>query len=109
MLVRRILVWCVVAVIVAVTFASQLGSLATFAGLMTAGVAVALQSVILSVVGYFFLIGKYGVRVGDRVQIAGITGDVVDLGGACHWTGGGVLKRDRVPGQFGTLQADSRH
>ncbi|MGZ7029609.1 MAG: mechanosensitive ion channel family protein, partial [Terriglobales bacterium] len=80
MLLRRIVVWFVVAVIVAVAFASELGSLATFAGLMTAGVAVALQNVILSVAGYFFLIGKYGVRVGDRVQIAGVTGDVVDIG-----------------------------
>jgi small-conductance mechanosensitive channel len=32
------------------------------------------------VAGYFFLIGKYGLRVGDRVQVAGITGDVVDIG-----------------------------
>ncbi|HMK66661.1 MAG TPA: mechanosensitive ion channel domain-containing protein, partial [Thermodesulfobacteriota bacterium] len=52
----------------------------TFAGLMTAGVAVAMQSVILSIAGYFFLIGKYGIRVGDRVQISGVTGEVVDIG-----------------------------
>jgi small-conductance mechanosensitive channel len=32
------------------------------------------------VVGYFFLIGKYGIRVGDRVQIAGVTGEVIDIG-----------------------------
>jgi len=37
--------------------------------LHTAGVAVALQSVILSVAAYFFLIGRYGVKVGDRVTI----------------------------------------
>jgi len=80
MLLRRIVVWFLVAIIITVTFASELGSLATFAGLLTAGVAVALQNVILSVAGYFFLIGKYGVRVGDRVQIAGVTGDVVDIG-----------------------------
>jgi small-conductance mechanosensitive channel len=41
---------------------------------------VALQNVITSIVGYFFLIGKYGLRVGDRVQIAGVTGEVVDIG-----------------------------
>jgi small-conductance mechanosensitive channel len=52
----------------------------TFAGLITAGVAVALQNVIVSVVAYFFLIGKYGIRVGDRVQIAAVTGEVVDIG-----------------------------
>jgi small-conductance mechanosensitive channel len=66
--------------ILAVAFASELGSLATFAGLLTAGVAVALQNVILSVAGYFFLIGKYGIRVGDRVQIGSVSGEVVDVG-----------------------------
>jgi len=70
----------IIAIVVAAAFATELGTLATFAGLMTAGVAVALQNVILSVAGYFFLIGKYGVRVGDRVQIAGVTGDVIDIG-----------------------------
>ena len=80
LLLRRILLWFLVTVVITVTFASELGSLATFAGLMTAGVAVALQNVILSIAGYFFLIGKYGVRVGDRVQVAGVTGDVVDIG-----------------------------
>ncbi len=80
LLLRRIVVWFLVAIIIAVAFASELGSLATFAGLLTAGVAVALQNVILSVAGYFFLIGKYGVRVGDRVQVAGVTGDVIDIG-----------------------------
>ena len=80
LLLRRIVVWFLVAIVIAVAFASELGSLATFAGLLTAGVAVALQNVILSVAGYFFLIGKYGVRVGDRVQVAGVTGDVIDIG-----------------------------
>ena len=80
LLVRRFVLWSVVAIIVATAFASELGAITTFAGLLTAGVAVSLQNVILSVAGYFFLIGKYGVRVGDRVQIAGVTGDVVDIG-----------------------------
>jgi small-conductance mechanosensitive channel len=80
LLLRRIVIWIVVAIVVAAAFASELGTLATFAGLLTAGIAVALQNVILSIAGYFFLIGKYGVRVGDRVQIAGVTGDVIDIG-----------------------------
>ncbi|HZU30526.1 MAG TPA: mechanosensitive ion channel family protein, partial [Candidatus Angelobacter sp.] len=66
--------------VVAAAFASELGAVTTFAGLLTAGIAVALQNVILSIAGYFFLIGKYGVRVGDRVQIADVKGDVVDIG-----------------------------
>lgn len=80
LLLRRIVVWVTVAIIVSFAFASELSSITTFAGLLTAGIAVALQNVILSVAGYFFLIGKYGVRVGDRVQVAGVTGDVVDIG-----------------------------
>lgn len=80
LLLRRIVLWIVIAIVVALAFASELGAVTTFAGLLTAGIAVALQNVILSVAGYFFLVGKYGVRVGDRVQVAGVTGDVVDIG-----------------------------
>ncbi|HKS95643.1 MAG TPA: mechanosensitive ion channel family protein, partial [Terriglobia bacterium] len=80
LLLRRIVVWFTIVVIIAFAFASELGSVATFAGLITAGVAVALQSVILSIAGYFFLIGRFGIRVGDRVHIAGVTGEVVDIG-----------------------------
>jgi small-conductance mechanosensitive channel len=80
LLIRRIVLWFLMAIIVASAFASELGAITTFAGLMTAGIAVALQNVILSIAGYFFLIGKYGLRVGDRVQIADVTGDVVDIG-----------------------------
>jgi small-conductance mechanosensitive channel len=80
LLLRRMVLWFVITMIIAFSFASELGSLATFAGLITAGIAVALQNVILAVAGYFFLIGRYGVKVGDRVQISGVTGDVVDVG-----------------------------
>jgi small-conductance mechanosensitive channel len=80
LLLRKIVLWCSIALVVAFAFASQIGSVATFAGLITAGVAVALQNVILSIAGYFFLIGRFGIRVGDRVQIAGVTGEVVDIG-----------------------------
>ncbi len=61
-------------------FATDFSSLATYAGFLTAGVALGLQNVILSVVAYFFLIGKYGIKAGDRVTISGVTGDVIDVG-----------------------------
>jgi small-conductance mechanosensitive channel len=80
LLLRRFALWFVIALIIAFTLAGRLTSIVTFAGLLTAGVAVALQNVILSVVGYFFLIGKFGIRVGDRVQIGGVTGEVIDIG-----------------------------
>lgn len=80
LLLRRIIVWCVVGITIAFALATEVGSIATFAGLITAGIAVALQNVIMAIAGYFFLIGKYGVRVGDRVQISNVTGDVIDIG-----------------------------
>ncbi len=80
LLLRRIILWCAIAITIAFALATEIGSIATFAGLITAGIAVALQNVILAIAGYFFLIGKYGVRVGDRVQISGVTGDVIDIG-----------------------------
>ncbi|HEY6348418.1 MAG TPA: mechanosensitive ion channel domain-containing protein [Candidatus Angelobacter sp.] len=80
LLLRRIILWCAIAITIAFALATEIGSIATFAGLITAGIAVALQNVILAIAGYFFLIGKYGVRVGDRIQISGVTGDVIDIG-----------------------------
>lgn len=80
LLIRKFSLWFVVALILAITLAGKLGSIATFAGLLTAGVALALQNVIVAIVGYFFLIGKYGIKIGDRVQVAGTTGEVVDVG-----------------------------
>ncbi|HEX5046151.1 MAG TPA: mechanosensitive ion channel family protein [Gammaproteobacteria bacterium] len=80
LLVRRFVLWTVALAIIGIAFASEASSFATFAGLLTAGVAVAMQSVLVSIVGYFFLIGKYGLRVGDRVQIGGVTGEVIDVG-----------------------------
>jgi small-conductance mechanosensitive channel len=80
LLLRKIMLWVAIVIVLIFTFATEIGSIATFAGLITAGVALALQNVIVSIVGYFFLIGKYGIRVGDRVQVAGVTGEVVDIG-----------------------------
>jgi small-conductance mechanosensitive channel len=80
LLLRKIGLGLAIVLVIAFAFATELSSVATFAGLLTAGVAVALQNVILSVAGYFFLIGKFGVRVGDRVQISGVTGEVVEIG-----------------------------
>ncbi len=80
LLVRRLIVGAIIIVIVVAGVVTEFSSLATFAGLITAGIAVALQTVILSGVAHFFFLGRYGVRVGDRVTISGITGDVIDIG-----------------------------
>jgi small-conductance mechanosensitive channel len=79
LMLRRIVLGLALILVIVFNLVSQVGSIATYAGLLTAGLAVALQNVILAVVAYFFLIGRYGVRVGDRVTISGVTGRVVDI------------------------------
>jgi small-conductance mechanosensitive channel len=77
---RRVVVSGVIFAVIAIGLVNEVGSMATYAGFLTAGLAVALQNPIASVVAYFFLIGRYGLRVGDRVTISGVTGDVVEIG-----------------------------
>ncbi|MEO6923997.1 MAG: mechanosensitive ion channel domain-containing protein, partial [Bryocella sp.] len=54
--------------------------ISTVIGLTTAGLTVALQDFILGFIGWFFLIGRIGIAVGDIVEIDGVTGEVVDIG-----------------------------
>jgi small-conductance mechanosensitive channel len=56
---------------------SQLG---TILGLAGAGLTVALKDFIVGFLGWFVLMGKNGVRLGDWVEINGVTGEVVELG-----------------------------
>lgn len=80
LLVRRFVIGFLIGLVCIFGFVTEFSALATFAGFLTAGIAVGLQTILLSVAAYFFLIGRYGIRVGDRVTIAGVTGDVVDVG-----------------------------
>lgn len=79
-LLRRFAVGFAIAIVLLIGVFNGFGSFATIAGFVTAGLAVALQNVILSVVAYFFLIGRYGLRTGDRVTVSGITGQVIEVG-----------------------------
>jgi small-conductance mechanosensitive channel len=52
----------------------------TILGLATAGLTVALQAFILAFLGWFILMGKNGIRVGDWVEINGVRGEVIEIG-----------------------------
>jgi small-conductance mechanosensitive channel len=56
----------------------QVGSLATFLGLLSAGVAVALRDPLVNMVAWFFILWRRPFMVGDRVQIGDFAGDVID-------------------------------
>jgi small-conductance mechanosensitive channel len=55
-------------------------SLGTFLGLAGAGLTVALKDFIVGFLGWFVLMGKNGIRLGDWVEINGVTGEVIELG-----------------------------
>lgn len=52
----------------------------TILGLATAALTVALQDFILAFLGWFILVGKNGLHVGDWVEINGVGGEVVEVG-----------------------------
>jgi small-conductance mechanosensitive channel len=55
-------------------------SLTAFLGMITAGLAFALQRVITSAAGYFIILRGKNFTVGDRISLSGVRGDVVDVG-----------------------------
>ncbi len=54
-------------------------TLVTYLGLVSAGIAIALQDPIVSVAGWFFIVWRRPFAVGDRIEIEGIMGDVIDI------------------------------
>jgi small-conductance mechanosensitive channel len=51
----------------------------TILGLITAGITVVLQDFILAFFGWFVLMGRNGIRVGDWVEINGVGGEVIEI------------------------------
>ena len=81
---RTIVVATAVALVIVFHFASELTAFVTALGFAAAGIAFALQNVILALAGYFAMLAPNGIRVGDRVSLQGpfgyVSGEVVDIG-----------------------------
>jgi hypothetical protein len=54
--------------------------LTTILGLATAGLTVVFKDFIVGFIGWFVLMGRNGVRIGDWVEINGVSGEVIDIG-----------------------------
>jgi small-conductance mechanosensitive channel len=54
--------------------------MSTVLGLATAGLTIAMQDFILAFFGWFVLMGKNGIRIGDWVEIDGVGGEVTEIG-----------------------------
>jgi small-conductance mechanosensitive channel len=61
-------------------FADALTGLGTIFAVILAGVAIALQDLLKSFVGWIYISGRTGVEVGSRVEVEGVVGDVIDIG-----------------------------
>lgn len=79
-MVHRLLTLFAIVVVALFSVALDLSSLATYFGLLSAGLLLALQNVILASLGSLVLLGKRGIRIGDRIQVSGITGEVINMG-----------------------------
>ena len=69
--------------VIFMTFTYFTGSIKDFGltiGLLTAGIAITLQELILSIAGFFYVFFAKVYKPGDRIEINGIKGDVIDIG-----------------------------
>lgn len=68
------------ALMVTIVYNDKLGGLTVALGVAGAGIAFALQEVIVSVAGWMAIVFGSFYKTGDRVQLGGIKGDVIDIG-----------------------------
>jgi small-conductance mechanosensitive channel len=61
------------------TWLNIFGSVATFLGLISAGIAIALKDPLVNMVGWGFILIRQPFKVGDRIQIGNNSGDVIDI------------------------------
>ncbi len=78
--IARLAVQVVTAVVILFLVLGPPTQLATILGLATAGLTVVLKDFIVAFFGWFALMGKNGVRVGDWVEINGVGGEVIEIG-----------------------------
>lgn len=67
-------------IFIAITFSDKLAGLTVALGVAGAGIAFALQEVIASTAGWMAIMFGGFYKTGDRVQLGGIKGDVIDIG-----------------------------
>ena len=78
--VTRVALQIVAIVAIALVLVGVPGQIGTFLGIVGAGLTVALKDFIVGFIGWLVLMGKNGMRLGDWVEINGVSGEVVDLG-----------------------------
>jgi small-conductance mechanosensitive channel len=57
---------------------AEFGALATFLGLLSAGIAIALRDLLVDMAGWLFIVWRRPFSAGDRISVVGHAGDVID-------------------------------
>src|SRR5262249_11391893 len=79
-IVTRVAIQVIGALLILLVLFGPPNNIGTFLGLAGAGLTVALKDFIVGFLGWFVLMGNDGIRIGDLVEINGVTGEVVELG-----------------------------
>jgi len=69
----------IVIIVIGSIWFQGIASLSTFLGLASAGLAVAMHDTIANMAGFFFIEARKPFKVGDRIQLEGFKGDVIDI------------------------------
>jgi len=75
-----LLAYTIFAIIVISTFKQDMSSFAVAIGVIGGGIAFALQEVIISIAGWLAITFSSFYKIGDRIKIGSIMGDVIDIG-----------------------------
>jgi small-conductance mechanosensitive channel len=70
--------WVLALLILVQVWFEAIQSLGTFLGLLSAGLAIALKDLVADVAGWIFILWRRPFELGDRIEVAGHKGDVVD-------------------------------
>ena len=69
----------IAAITLAFIWVDAFDSLPTYLGLVSAGIAIALSDLLKNMAGWLYILARHPLRIGDRIEVAGTHGDVVDI------------------------------
>ena len=73
------IIYAIALIVVGRIWFKGIQSIATYLGLLSAGIAIALKDPLTNIVGWFFILSRTPFAVGDRVQLGVHSGDVIDI------------------------------
>lgn len=69
----------ILVIIVFTVYRDSIGSFGITLGLASAGIAFALQELIVSIAGWIFIMFSHTIKIGQRVKIGELKGDIIDI------------------------------